>query len=99
MRTINRFTFFLLSVVLICSCSHDDDDKTNNDPFSFTSAKLDHRPPATFYRAVSQNPTVRLTFSEPVDRNSAASAITLLPATSPSIPVNISFENADSTVV
>jgi hypothetical protein len=99
MRLVNFFFYFpLLTVFLVC-CKRQDDNSSNKDPFSLVASRLDQRQPATFYRQVGQNPVVRLSFSEPVDRSTVSSAISLLPATTPSIPVIITFENADSTIV
>src|SRR5688572_22861602 len=89
--------FFVYSLFLfLFSCEHDDDNQPASEFFDFVNARLDQRNPATIYRDVSLNPVVRLSFSEPVDRGSAPSAIALHPANATSIPVTLAYENNDS---
>jgi hypothetical protein len=102
MTTPFRLLYYLLFcnlVFSICSCKHDKGDTTGSEFLNIVSARLDQRTPALNYRDVGPNPVIRLSFSEPVDRSSAAATITLHPANSTSIPVALNFENNDSTII
>ena len=91
------FSFCCLTLFFL-SCKHDEVDVAPG-TFNFTSARLDQRTPALNYREVGPNPVIRLSFSQPVDRNSAALATSLVPLNGAAIPVSINFENNDSTIV
>lgn len=92
------FCFVVFTWVFVIACNKKDDDPQAQ-YFNYTSAWLDQRPPAPSYREAGINPEIRVSFSEPVDRNTAAAAVTLHPSNSSSIPVQISYENGDSTLV
>ena len=98
-RKCTHYFYFCLLLILF-SCNKNKEDKPpENELFNFSSARLDQRPPGVLYKDVGLTPVIRLSFSEPINQASVSSAITLHPANSTSIPVNISFENADSTIV
>ena len=94
----HSFCFIVFTCIFLIACNKKDDDP-QAEYFNYTSAWLDQRPPALSYRDAGINPEIRISFSEPVDRSSVAAAVTLHPANSTAIPVQIGYENGDSTLV
>src|SRR3954470_22670707 len=95
-----RTPLILFSILLITgACKKDDSDP--NPPgaknFTLTKLQLDGRPQSAIYADASVKPEIVISFSEPLDEQSAQNTIFLKSATE-NVPLNFSFTNKDSTV-
>jgi hypothetical protein len=90
---------FLLMFTTIISCSKKEAVVQDESLFSYLNSNLENRPNSFSYRDVPLNPVVRLNFSSPVNTATAKDYVSLLLGNGGSIPVQISFENKDSTIV
>ncbi|MBC7902356.1 MAG: Ig-like domain-containing protein [Gemmatimonadaceae bacterium] len=94
--------FLAIGLITAVSCK-----KTDNDPapspgsgtFSFVASSINGNNSGSFtYQNISTNPEIRLSFSAPVDRNTAT-AITLAENSGGAVATAASFANSDSTVI
>ena len=103
MRNIQYIVVFILLALVgsYCNKSDGDSDPTPPSPSNFNlssalagTASLQ----ATNYN-ISRNPTIKLSFSAPIDRNTVASNIQLKDNSSATVSTNISYERSDSVIV
>ena len=91
---------FILLIICTCLASCTKDDPTP-DPgpknISLTNVKLDGKPFSFTYSGTSVTPEIVISFSEPIDHESAKTAI-YITANTGIVTLNFSFSNADSTV-
>jgi len=90
-----RFFYAFLSLFLFSGCSQEDIQESA--PFAFSSFSIDGKN-ATLLTNISTNPQIQIFFNSPIDSASATQALSLY-AGGELIPVGISFENNDSTLV
>jgi len=80
------------------SCKDDKNEQDQPQPFpesfSFSALRVDGQFKGFNYFNVKRNPVIKLSFSAPVDHGSVPGSIQLS-----GIPVSVSFENKDSTVL
>src|SRR5260221_264076 len=99
MKRINTLVFALFFLVGFLSCKY---DSTNNTPpgtvnISLVNVVLDSKPFSYTYSNASVSPQIILTFSEPIDHQSAQSSI-VLGGNAGSSVLNFSFSHHDSVV-
>lgn len=91
---------FFLALIFLISCKKSEEDTTPVEGnFNFISAQLEGGGTGYLFRDVPLDPTIRLSFTAPVDRTSAASNVTLFRKNGGSLPVQLSFEKNDSVIV
>jgi len=87
----------IIFLLLFVSCKS---DSTTPQPGSTTitliNLEVDNRPWSSLYSNSSLTPEIVLTFSEPIDHQSARDNIVMNPG---SVPLSFSFSNQDSTIV
>ena len=84
---------------LLFSCKNTEEISVTPEPFNFTGVLIDGKSGVN-YTDVSLKPTIKLSFINPVDRNSTASNITFSElTTSKEIPVDFTYEKNDSTII
>jgi len=93
----NKVTSLLLTVFAVVLFNSCDKSEPTPDPgpefISIRDFSLDSKAASFNYSGTSLTPQLTIKFSEPIDRNSAAAAITMAAAT-----LDFSFSNGDSTV-
>lgn len=88
----------LFAFLLATSCKKEDEPNPGPKYISLTNVTLDGKSWSSSYTGVSVNPEFIISFSEPIDHGSAASAILFSAATS-TISPTIQFANGDSTLI
>ena len=84
---------------LLFSCKKSEEISVTPEPFNFTGVLIDGKSGVN-YTDVSLKPTIKLSFINPVDRNSVASNISLSElSTLKEIPVDFTYDKNDSTVI
>ncbi len=86
-------------LVLFFACKKTEDPQPVSGSFIFLNAKLNNLPNGTLFRNIPTNPVIRLSFSSRVNTVTAGNSISLILGNGSSVPLNLSFENNDSTVV
>jgi hypothetical protein len=103
-RTIHQF-IFLLSVVVVFSCSKGSGDGSTTPPpapasFHSTTIKVNEVVPASFnITNLNFTPVFKISFSTPVDPASANASVSLSNQAGVSVPVSISYIDNDQTMV
>jgi len=92
-----QFVFFLLCFTIMDSCKKDVQAPAGAQNFSVVNFQLDNRAFAAHYSEVSISPQIVITFSEPIDQQSAKATI-VMSSLFGSVPLLYSFANNDSTV-
>lgn len=98
--------FFVAIILLsIFSCKKNDNGNTvvtppplNGENFNYISTTINAVAILPF-KNIQRNPSIKITFSVPVSRTSAAQKITLTENAGAAVASNVSFENSDSTVL
>lgn len=98
MRYLGISLLLLINCISINSCKDKDPAPQKPQYFSLLDLQLDNKPFSYKFSGTSRTPQITIYFSEPIDRESAQSAILLIGA-SGNKTLNFSFENTDSTVV
>ena len=89
----------LTTFTLLFSCKNTEKTSITPEPFYFMGVLIDGKVGVN-YTDVSLKPTIKLSFINPVDRNSVASNISLSElSTSKEIPIDFSYEKNDSNVI
>jgi hypothetical protein len=89
--------FWLLAFIVLVSCN-DDPAPNPGPPFiSLIDLSVDQQPYRNTFAGVSRNPEIVITFSEPIDHESAESSITMGTVIT-NVPLSFQFSNGDSTV-
>jgi hypothetical protein len=87
----------ILSISL--SCKKSEEASITPEPFYFTGVLIDGKPGVN-YTDVNLKPTIKISFINPVDKNTTASNITLSELlTSKEIPIDFTYEKSDSIIV
>ncbi len=96
----NKYLLLLVfqASIFCFSCTSTNPTPKNQDPFALNNFSLDNRPTSYTYPSTSINPILKIRFSEPVDKSTAMSGITLSNSFG-DIPLQFSYSNQDSTVV
>jgi len=94
----NRLLFAAVAALIFIGACDDSEKDPIPKNFTITNLRVDDRVNQVVYTDVPVNPVISITFSEPIDRESAASAISLIRNTV-SAPTSFSFSNQDSTVI
>ena len=90
---------YLTIFTLIFSCKKTEEISITPEPFYFTGVLIDGKIGVN-YIDVSLKPAIKVSFINPVDKNSTASNIILTElATSKEIPVDFTYEKSDSTII
>ncbi|MFZ6014031.1 MAG: glucoamylase family protein [Bacteroidota bacterium] len=84
-------------ILLIQNSCDKEEPRSGSKNFTLTNLQVDARPMSLRYSDVSTSPQIVLSFSEPLNRQSAEETITLGHTTG-SVPLQFSFSNNDSTV-
>lgn len=97
-----KFVFIISTMLILSGCSKKEDSLPDNPPanenFSLQSASINGFSITSTIRGIALNPSVRLQFSVPVQRNSS-SAILLNAENGTAVPFNIAYQNGDSVVL
>src|ERR1043165_4583316 len=92
----NRILSYVLTaflVVIFSACDKSEPAPVNTKPLSILDFSVDSQAASFNYSGTSLQPQLTLKFSEPIDRTSVASGITMAAAT-----LDYSFSNGDSSV-
>ena len=103
MRKFQHIVFFVLLALGGSDCNKSDGDGDPTPPspsnFNLTSARVGTISLQANNYNIPRNPTFKLSFSAPIDRNSVASNIQLKDNSSATVSTTISYERSDSVVV
>ncbi len=94
----NSHTYFCLLFVLFASCKTKDESITTPQNFAVTSFAINGNTTSTLYD-INYNPSLRLSFSAPVNRANVTNKIKLLMNATLAIPVNVNYQNNDSIII
>ena len=90
---------YLIVLSLLISCKKTEVVPVTPEPFNFTGVLIDGKIAVT-YTDVSLKPTIKISFINPVDKNSTAANITLSElSTSKEIPIDFTYEKNDNTII
>src|SRR5260221_7706077 len=92
-----QFVVFFLCFTILDSCKKDTQSPAGPQNFSIVNFQLDNRVFTSHYSDVSISAQIVITFSEPIDQQSAQTAIVMISLFG-SVPLLYSFANKDSTV-
>lgn len=97
---LKRCVVVVAGLICLFSCRNDDISRDDTVPgnFTFKNVTIDGVANKSSYSGVSVKPEIAISFSEPLDRNSAESSITLTYSGN-AIPCDFSFSNGDSVVM
>lgn len=100
MRYFRSSILFLFILFSLVQCSDDSDDKNPSDskPFVLKTLKVDDKLSPAPFTGVSVNPEIKITFSEPIDRESSEASI-LMGNSSGILTLNFTFADNDSTII
>src|SRR5260221_7178177 len=92
-----QFVVFFLCFIILCSCKKDPQSPSGPQNFSIVDFQLDNRAFTAHFSDVSISPEIVIKFSEPIDQQSAQTAI-VMSSLFGAVPLLLSFTNKDSTV-
>lgn len=94
---------FFAFAMIITGCKKSGSPVAPNPPlpasFSFNSFQLNGNFNGYNYKGVNKLPVLKISFLASVDKNSVGSSIALKNSTGTNVPLNITYQNSDSTIV
>ncbi len=93
-----KSVLYILLILFVLSCQKNGNNDPVNEPFNYTSVKLNGAFSGFDYKGINDFPVFKVSFTSAIDQSSAKNAITMADENSKPVPVSLVFEKADSVV-
>lgn len=98
-----KFIKYALIALVLWSCSKKNNPAPGPEPppasFSFNTLRVNGKFSGFDYKGINTLPTIKVSFTSAVNQSSVASALSLTNAGNVSVPLVVTYENHDSTLV